>query len=383
MAKVTVTFDDYRELAKSRLPRMLFDYIDGGSFSESTLSANTGDLRALNLRQRVLRDVSNVDTSTTVLGQKQSVPLVLAPIGLAGLMARRGEVQAARAAEKAGIPFTLSTVGICSIEEVRKATTSPFWFQLYMIKDRGFIAELIGRAKAAGCGALVLTVDLAVTGTRYRDVRNGMAGGRAPLSMRIGNALNVASRLGWVRDVALGGKPLVFGNLSSVVPNAKNLDQFRDWVASQFDASVTWKDVEWIRTHWDGPLIIKGVLDTDDATEAISAGASGIVVSNHGGRQLDGAPSTIAALPAIADKVAHKCEVLMDGGVRSGQDIARALACGAKAAMIGRAWVLPLAAAGEQGVARQIATMKSELEVTLALLGEPRAAELGRGALVS
>lgn len=210
-----------------------------------------------------------------------------------------------------------------------------------------------------------------------------MAGGRAPLSMRIGNALNVASRLGWVRDVALGGKPLVFGNLSSVVPNAKNLDQFRDWVASQFDASVTWKDVEWIRTHWDGPLIIKGVLDTDDATEAISAGASGIVVSNHGGRQLDGAPSTIAALPAIADKVAHKCEVLMDGGVRSGQDIARALACGAKAAMIGRAWVLPLAAAGEQGVARQIATMKSELEVTLALLGEPRAAELGRGALVS
>jgi len=382
MATIPITYADYRALAEARLPKMLFDYIDGGSFSESTLAANTDDLAALKLRQRVLRDVSRIDTSTSLLDRTMAMPLVLAPIGLAGLMARRGEVQAARAAEAAGIPFTLSTVGVCSIEEVKTATKTPFWFQLYMIKDRGYIAELIGRAKAAQCSALVLTVDLAVTGTRYRDARNGMTA-RVPLPNRIGSTLNMLKRRAWLRDVALGGKPLVFGNLAAAVPNARNLDQFRDWVAAQFDASVTWSDVEWVRGHWHGPLIIKGVLDAEDALAAASAGASAVVVSNHGGRQLDGAPSTIAALPRIAEALAGgSCEVLMDGGVRSGQDIARVLASGARAALIGRPWIFALAAEGEKGVARMLSTTKSELEVTLALLGEPRASELGRGALV-
>ena len=362
------TVSDYRRLAESRLPRQLFDYIDGGAVDERTLAANREDLARLRLRQRVLRDVSQVDTAAEIAGRTAAMPVAFAPVGLAGLMRRRGEVQAARAAEAAGVPFCLSTVGLCSLEEVRAATTAPFWFQLYMMRDRGHVTELLQRARAVGVDTLVFTVDLAVVGARYRDTRNGMGGGLSTVG-RMRSALNFAAHPQWLVDVALGGRPLVFGNLASYVASAKNVQQFRSWIDSQFDPSVTWRDIDWLRREWPGTLIIKGILEPDDACAAADAGAQGIVVSNHGGRQLDGAPSTISALPAIADAVGGRLELMMDGGVHGGQDVVKALALGARSVMIGRAWVYALAARGEAGVRHLLAQMQRDIKVTLALTG--------------
>lgn len=366
---------DYRELARRRLPRVLFDYVDGGSFEETTLNANRTDLQKLTLKQKVLRDVSALDTSTSVFGQQLAMPIILAPVGFAGMMARRAEAQAARAAERAGIPYTLSTVGICPIEEVRRATKAPFWFQLYMMRDRGVVKEILSRAQSAHCGALVFTVDLPVLGTRYRDIRNGM-GVQLPLLSKLRMAANFASRPGWIYDVGIKGRPLTFGNLAGVVKDAKSLGALLHWTTSALDPSVTWKDLEWVRSVWKGPLILKGVLDPDDAKEAVQTGADGLIVSNHGGRQLDAARSSISVLPKIVDAVGHRTTVLMDGGIRSGQDVTRALALGAKACLIGRAWVYGVAAKGEAGVTAVLETMKRELRTSMALIGKSRVADI-------
>ena len=275
---------DYRALAESRLPRMLFDYIDGGAYDEVTLGANHADFHAIRLRQRVMRDVSDVDTGATLLGEQVSFPAVLGPVGLAGMMARRGEAQAVRAAEAAGVPFCLSTVGLCSLEEVQQASTRPFWFQLYMMKDRGFVKTLLERARAVGVKTLVFTVDLPVVGARYRDARNGMAGGLGAAA-QLRKTLDFALHPRWVWDVALGGRPLLFGNIADRVASARNVTDFRRWIDSQFDPSVTWHDIEWLRKEWQGPLVIKGVLEPDDARCAADAGADSVVVSNHGGRR--------------------------------------------------------------------------------------------------
>jgi len=337
---------DYRLLAERRLPRILFDYIDGGAYQEATLGANVDDFNAIVMRQRVMRDVSRIDTKLRLLGEDWSMPVALAPIGMGGMMARRGEVQAVKAAERAGVPFCLSTVSICSLEEVAEAAARPFWFQLYMMKDRGAVRALLQRAKAAGCRTLVFTVDLAVVGARYRDIRNGMGGGVGPLG-KIRAGLDYAAHPAWALDVGVNGKPLVFGNLAEYAPGASTPADFKQWVDERFDASVTWKDIEWLRGQWDGNLIIKGVLDAEDATAAADAGANAVVVSNHGGRQLDGVASSIAATPMIVDAVGGRVDVLTDGGVRSGQDVVKALACGAKAVLIGRPWIWAIAARGQ------------------------------------
>src|SRR6185503_4138565 len=365
---VPATVSDYRRLAEARLPRQLFDYIDGGAVDERTLAANRADFGRLYLKQRVLRDVSAVSTDAELFGQPVSMPLALAPVGLAGLFRRRGETQAVRAAEAGGVPFCLSTVGLCSLEEVRAASTRSFWFQLYMMRDRGYVRELLQRARKADVETLVFTVDLAVVGSRYRDRRNGM-GGDLSAGARLRSALNFAAHPRWLMDVAIGGRPLVFGTLSSYVASAKNVQDFRAWIDSQFDPSVTWKDIEWLRREWPGTLIIKGILEPDDACAAADAGAQGVVVSNHGGRQLDGAPSSISALPRIADAVGGRVEILMDGGVHSGHDVVKSLALGARAVMIGRAWVYALAARGEAGVRHLLSQMQREIGVTLALTG--------------
>ena len=374
------TVADYRRVAEARLPRQLFDYIDGGAVDERTLAANRADFARFFLRQRVLRDVSSVSTGTTIAGQPASMPVILAPVGLAGLMRRRGEVQAARAAEAAGVPFCLSTVGLCSLEEVRAATKASFWFQLYMMRDRGYVRELLQRARQVGVDTLVFTVDLAVVGSRHRDTRNGMGGGLSAWgSLR--SALNFAAHPRWLVDVALGGRPLVFGNLASYVSSARNIQQFRSWIDSQFDPSVTWKDIDWLRREWPGTLFIKGILEPEDAMAAVDSGAQGIVVSNHGGRQLDSAPSSISALPRIADAVGERLEIMLDGGVHSGQDVVKALALGASSVMIGRAWVYALAARGEAGVRRILAQLQREVTVTLALTGTTRIADVDAGIL--
>jgi L-lactate dehydrogenase (cytochrome) len=354
---------------------MMFDYVDGGAFEEATLNANRLDLQKLTLKQKVMRDVSSLDTSTELFGQKMSLPIVLAPVGFAGMMARRGEVQAARAAERAGVPYTLSTVGICPVEEVRRATSRPFWFQLYMMRDRGVVKEILARAAASQCSALVFTVDLPVLGTRYRDIRNGMGVQLSALS-RLRMAANFATHPGWVYDVGMMGRPLTFGNLDGVVKDAHSLGALLQWTTTALDPSVTWKDLAWVRSIWKGPLILKGVLDPEDAREAAASGAEGIVVSNHGGRQLDAARSTISILPRIADAVGSQTTILMDGGIRSGQDVARALALGAKACMIGRAWVYGVAAKGEAGVTAVLETMKRELRTSMALIGKTRIADI-------
>ncbi len=377
---VPASVSDYRRLAEQRLPRAFFDYIDGGAYNELTLAANRNDLDALKLHQRVLRGASNIDTSTVVLGEKLAQPVILGPVGLAGLYARRGEVQAARAATAAGVPFCLSTVSICSIEEVSAANTAPFWFQLYVIRDRGYAAELLARARAAGCSTLVFTVDLPVFATRYRDVRNGMTGG-ASLFGRLAKTWDIVRHAGWLVDVPLGGKPLTFGNLAQAVPSARSLEAMKGWVDAQFDPGVTWKDLDWVRQNWPGHIVVKGVLDADDARSAAEVGASAVVVSNHGGRQLDGAPSAISVLPRIANAVGDRLEILMDGGIRSGQDVAKALACGAKAVMLGRPWAYGLAARGEAGVAEILAILQRELAVTMTLLGVERVGEIGADAL--
>ncbi len=358
------------------MPRFLFDYIDGAANDEVTLARNVADFNAIKLRQRVMRDVSNVDASTTIAGERVAMPVVLAPIGMAGMMARRGECQAVRAADAAGVPFTLSTVGICGMEEVRAAASRPFWFQLYMMKDRGAVKALLERAAGLGCRALVFTVDLPVTGVRRRDVRNGMlaAGRKAALSA----AMQIGSRPRWVYDVGIKGRPLGFGNLTDRIADATDLKAFRAWVDAQFDASATWKDIAWLRGEWKGKLIIKGVLEAEDAKRAADVGADGLVVSNHGGRQLDSVSSPIAKTRAVAAAVGEELEVYVDGGVRGGIDIVKALAFGARGVMIGRPWIWALAGAGEIGLVNYLAAVKRELEVAMALCGVTRVDEINR-----
>jgi L-lactate dehydrogenase (cytochrome) len=377
---VPASVSDYRLLARRRLPRAFFDYLDGGACNELTLRANQADLDALKLHQRVLRGASRIDTSATVLGQALAQPVILAPVGLAGLYARRGEVQAARAAQTAGVPFCLSTVSICSVEEVNAAVPTPFWFQLYVIRDRGYAKELLARAQAAGCTTLVFTVDLPVFATRYRDVRNGMTGRPSPL-VKLARLWEFVRHAGWLLDVPICGKPLTFGNLAQAVPSAHSLEAMKDWVDAQFDPGVTWNDLGWVRENWSGHIVIKGVLDVDDARAAADLGASAVVVSNHGGRQLDGAPSSISVLPRVVDAIGDRLDVLMDGGIRSGQDVAKALALGAKAVMLGRAWAYALAARGGAGVGEVLAILKRELEVTMTLLGVERVGDIGADAL--
>jgi L-lactate dehydrogenase (cytochrome) len=364
MATGAASIGDYRALAKARLPHFLFEYLDGGSYDEVTLRRNVADLQNVALRQRVLRDVSSIDLKAELFGKSWAMPVGLAPVGLSGLYARRGEVQAARAAAAAGVPFTLSTLSACSIGEVARA--APLWFQLYIVKDRGFVSDMIARAKEAGCGALLLTVDLAVPGTRYRDYRSGLSGALRGSASR---TLQVLQRPGWAWDVALHGRPLTMGNLEPLLGANAALADLMGWVGRNFDAGVTWKDVEWVRSQWDGPLIIKGVLDPDDARAAAGSGADGIVVSNHGGRQLDGAISSARALPAIAEAVGGKASILADGGVRSGLDVVRMLALGADFVLIGRAWAYALAARGEAGVAHILKLIEAEMRVAMALTG--------------
>jgi L-lactate dehydrogenase (cytochrome) len=367
---------DYRELARKKLPRQLFDYIDGGAYAESTMRANVNDLRSIHLRQRILRDVSDIDLGVEVLGETLSLPIVLAPVGLAGMFARRGEVLAARAAEREGIRFCESTVSICSIEEVKAATSVPFWFQLYVMRDRRYAEELIGRARDAGCSVLVLTVDLAVVGARYRDTRNGMMD-TISAAKKLRRGWDILSHLGWVTDVAVRGKPLTFGNLESAVPSAQSPAGFKDWIDSQFDPSVTWDDLAWVRKHWPGKVVLKGILDVDDARRAVDVGADALVVSNHGGRQLDDVRSTVAALPPIVEAVGDELEVLVDGGIRSGLDVVKMLSLGAKACLLGRAWTYAVAGGGEEGVAHIIRIIREEMEVAMALTGKQRLSDLG------
>lgn len=359
---------DFRERARRRLPHFLFEYIDGGSYAETTLRRNAADLEKVMLRQRVLRDIGTIDPSTTLFGQRMALPLALAPIGLAGMNARRGEVQAARAAAAAGVPFCLSTVSACPIDEVAGASERPFWFQLYMIRDRGFMKDLIQQAKAARCSALVFTVDMPVPGSRYRDYRSGLAGsaGRAGALRRMWQA---ARRPHWAWDVGVRGRPHQLGNIAPLLGDSTGLEDFFAWMRGNFDPTVTWRDLDFIRQNWDGPLIIKGILDADDAREATELGADGIVVSNHGGRQLDGVPSTAIALPPIAAAVGDRLTVMVDGGVRTGLDVVRMLALGARGVMLGRAWAFALAADGEAGVARMLALVEAEMRVAMALTG--------------
>ncbi|HET9459603.1 MAG TPA: L-lactate dehydrogenase [Sphingomicrobium sp.] len=374
MSRQAASVGDYRALARARLPHFLFEYLDGGSFDEVTLARNVADLRAVALRQRVLRDVSDIDLSTELFGRRWAMPVGLGPIGLSGLYARRGEVQAARAAAAARVPFSLSTLSACSIEEVARAEPG-FWFQLYIVKDRGFVADMIARAKAAGCGAILLTVDLAVPGTRYREYRAGMSGSiRSPAS----RLLQGMARPRWAWDVGLRGRPLSFGNLERLLGSGAALADLMGWVGRNFDSSVTWKDVEWVRGQWDGPLVIKGILDPDDAREAAASGADGIVVSNHGGRQLDGVSSTARALPGIAEAVGGNIPVLADGGVRSGLDVVRMRALGADFVLLGRAWAYALAGAGGAGVAHVLKLVEAEMRVAMALTGTTRVGEIGR-----
>jgi L-lactate dehydrogenase (cytochrome) len=372
---------DYRELARRRLPRQLFDYYDGGAYEEATMRANVGDLAEVLLRQIVMRDVSARVQATEVLGQQLAFPVVLAPVGLAGMAAKRAEAQAARAAERAGVPFIESTVSICSIEEVAKATSRPPWYQLYVMRDRGFAEDLMARAAAVGSPVLVLTIDLAVVGARHRDVRNAM-GGRPSTWAKLWRGLDLVSHPRWIRDVGLGGKPLTFGNLERAVPGASSPAAFREWVDAQFDPSVTWEDIAWVREHWSGKLVVKGVLDPEDARRAADAGVDGLVVSNHGGRQLDSVLSTVRALPEIVAAVGDELEVLVDGGVRSGLDVVKLLALGARAALVGRAWVWAVAGAGEAGVRHMLAGLRSDIDVALALTARTSVAELDESALL-
>jgi L-lactate dehydrogenase (cytochrome) len=371
--------EDLRLLHKRRVPKAFFDYADRGSYAEETLRANREDLQKIKFRQRILVDVSKRDLSTTILGEPSALPLILAPVGLLGMQHGDGEIHACRAAQAAGIPFTQSTMSICSIEDIAGSVEKPFWFQLYVMKDRGFIKDLIERAKAAKCSALCLTVDLQVIGQRHQDIKNGMT---VPPEWSLSKLFDFATRPAWVSGV-LQGKRRTFGNIFGHVKNADNLNKLSAWTASQFDTSLNWKDVDWIRSIWPGKLIIKGIHDIEDARLAVETGAQALVVSNHGGRQLDGAPSSIHVLPGIAEAVGDKIEVMFDGGIRSGQDVMRALALGAKSCMIGRAYAHGLGAGGEVGVAKAIDIIRNELAVTMGLCGVNTIAEIDRHVLAA
>ncbi len=371
---------DLREAARKRLPRLLFDYIDGGAYDEVSIRRNREDLAGLALRQRTMTDISALSMRTELFGQSLSMPLALAPVGFSGMYARRGEVQAARAAHAAGVPFCLSTLSICGLEEVVRDGGAPIWFQFYMLRDRGFCASLLQRAQAAGCPVLLMTVDLPVAGARYRDLRSGMSGpdGWRGRAMRLWQG---ATHPRWSWDVWLHGRPHGFGNLPAEVA-AGGVGGFAKWIKSNFDPTVTWRDIEWVRRYWSGPLVITGLLDRADARAALDAGVDGIVVSNHGGRQLDGVPSSIAALPAIVEEVAGRVPVLMDGGIRSGLDMLRALALGADACLVGKAWAYALGAGGEAGVTEMLGTLRAELEVAMSLTGCTDVRKAGRDLLV-
>jgi L-lactate dehydrogenase (cytochrome) len=368
---------DYRELARHRLPRQLFDYIDGGAYEETTMRANVADLDRLRLRQVVMRDVSERDPSVSVLGQRLAQPVILAPVGLGGMFARRAEVQAARAAEAAGVPFVESTVSICGVEEVARATSAPPWFQLYVMRDRSYAEELMARAHAVGCPVLILTVDLAVVGARKRDIRNAVLGD-PPVGARIRRGLDLVSHRRWLLDVAVRGRPLTFANLARSGRRAPSALQA--WIP-EFDPSVTWDDIAWVREHWSGRLVVKGVLDPEDARHAADAGVDGVVVSNHGGRQLDSVPSTARAVPDVVDAVGDRVEVLVDGGVRTGLDVIKLLALGARAVLIGRPWAWAVAARGEAGVRHVLEVIRADIDVALALTGHNSCADLDRSAL--
>ncbi len=362
---VVTNVQDLRALARRRVPRAIFDYADRGSYDEVTLRANRAGLAAIGLRQRVMVDVSTRSTATTLAGQAATMPVAIAPTGLTGLFHRNGEIHGARAAEAFGIPFCLSTMSICSIEDVRAATTKPFWFQLYVMRDRGFARSLIERAAAAQCSALVLTLDLQIQGQRHQDLKNGLA---VPPRLTLANALDIMRKPGWATGV-LFGKRRTFGNLAGQIKGSDNLATLSQWIASQFDPSLNWQDIEWVRKMWPGKLILKGVLDVEDARAAAASGADAIVVSNHGGRQLDGAMASIAALPAIVEAVGGRTEILFDGGVQSGQDVLKALALGARGCLIGKAFLYGLAAQGEAGVTRTLDIIRRELDVSMALTG--------------
>jgi L-lactate dehydrogenase (cytochrome) len=359
------SIEDLRQRARRNVPKMFFDYADAGSYNQETLRSNRADLERIKLRQRILVDVDQRDTSTTIIGEQASLPLALGPIGLGGMMHGDGEILACRAAQAAGIPYTLSTMSINSIEDLAGTVAKPFWFQLYVMRDRGFIRELIQRAAAAKCSALMLTVDLQVLGQRHCDVRNGLT---VPPEIKIRNLIDIATKPAWALSV-LRGKRKTFGNLAGHVQGMENINSLAAWTASQFDPTLSWKDVEWIKSLWPGKLILKGILDVEDARIAAKTGAAAISVSNHGGRQLDGAPSAISALPRVVDAVGSEIEVLFDSGSRTGADIMRALALGAHACIVGRSYIYGLGAGGQAGVARAIDILGRELDVTMALCG--------------
>jgi L-lactate dehydrogenase (cytochrome) len=371
--------EDLRQLARRRVPRAFFDYAEAGSYAQETLRANRDDLERIKLRQRVLVDVSDRDLTTTIVGENVSLPLALAPIGLCGMQHGDGEILACRAALAAGIPFTLSTMSVCSIEDVASAVGRPFWFQLYMMKDRGFIRALVERAAVANCSALVLTVDLQVLGQRHCDIRNGMT---VPPQIKLRNVIDMATKPVWALSI-LNGKRKTFGNLAGQVRGMENVNSLAQWTASQFDPALSWKDVDWVRSLWPGKLILKGILDVEDAKTATRTGAAALIVSNHGGRQLDGAPSSISALPKIVEAVGNEIEVMFDGGIRSGQDVVRALALGARSCMIGRSYIYGLGAGGETGVLKAIEILGKELDVTMALTGTRRVRDIDSQVIAS
>jgi L-lactate dehydrogenase (cytochrome) len=371
------SIEDLRQRARRNVPKMFFDYAEAGSYNQETLRANRADFEKLKLRQRILVNVEQRSTATTILGEKVPVPLALGPIGLGGMMHGDGEILACRAAQAAGIPYTLSTMSINSIEDVAAAVDKPFWFQLYVMRDRGFIKELIQRAAAAKCSALMLTVDLQVIGQRHADMRNGLT---VPPELKIKNIVDIMTKPGWLFSIAKG-KRKTFGNLAGHVKDTTNINSLAKWTAAQFDATLNWKDVEWIKGIWPGKLILKGILDVDDARIAVTSGADAISVSNHGGRQLDGAPSAIASLPRIADAVGSEIEVMMDSGIRTGADMMRALALGARSCIVGRSYIYGLGADGQAGVARAIEILHKELDTTMALCGVNSVADINRDVL--
>jgi L-lactate dehydrogenase (cytochrome) len=357
--------EDLRQRARRNVPKMFFDYAEAGSYAQETLRANRADFERIKLRQRVLVDVSARDTSTTILGEKVPLPFALGPIGLGGMIHGDGEILACRAAQAAGIPYTLSTMSVCSIEDVAAAVEKPFWFQLYVMRDRGFMRDLIQRAAAAKCSALMLTVDLQVLGQRHCDMRNGLS---VPPEIKLKNLIDIATKPAWALSI-LKGKRRTFGNLAGHVKGMEGISSLAQWTASQFDPTLNWKDLEWIKSNWSGKLLLKGILDIEDAKIAIKEGITTLVVSNHGGRQLDGAPSSITALPRMVDAVGSQIEVMFDGGIRSGADLMRALALGARSCIVGRPYIYGLGAGGQAGVARAIEILGKELDVTMALCG--------------
>ncbi|MFB9217922.1 FMN-dependent L-lactate dehydrogenase LldD [Vibrio sinaloensis] len=370
---------DYRKAAKSKLPPFLFHYIDGGSYGEHTLRRNTEDLAEIALKQRVLNDMSELSLDTEIFGEKMALPIALSPVGLTGMYARRGEVQAAKAAENRGIPFTMSTVSVCPIEEVTPAIERPMWFQLYVLKDRGFMKNVLERAKAAGVTTLVFTVDMPVPGARYRDMHSGMSGPNAA-ARRVFQAMRHPQ---WAFDVGLFGKPHDLGNISTYRGEPTKLEDYIGWLGDNFDPSISWKDLEWIRDFWDGPMVIKGILDVEDAKDAVRFGADGIVVSNHGGRQLDGVMSSAKALPSIADAVKGDMKIFVDSGIRTGLDVVRMLAMGADCAMLGRSYIYALAAQGQAGVENLLDLYEKEMRVAMTLTGAKSIQDLNRDSLVN